>query len=69
MNQPIKPLAKPEEVGEVMGLTVAELAQMRYTGRGPKYVKVTGRQVRYRWEDVQQWLDERTRRRTDGLAG
>ena len=32
------------------------LEQWRSQGKGPKYIKV-GRHVRYRWSDVQAWLD------------
>jgi predicted DNA-binding transcriptional regulator AlpA len=32
-------------------------------------VKVTGRQVRYRWSDIEKWVESRTRTRTDGPRG
>lgn len=35
------------------------LEQWRSQGKGPKYLKV-GRHVRYRWSDVNAWLDERS---------
>lgn len=55
-------LLSPEEVSDWTGVTVAALSQLRYTGRGPKFLKPTAKTVRYREHDVQSWLDasERT---------
>jgi len=58
-------LATVDEFCEFAGLTRGQAAQMRYTGSGPEFVKITGRQVRYRWSDVERWLETRTRSRTD----
>jgi len=60
-----RPLATPTEFCEYAGVTKGHAAQMRYAGTGPKFVKITGRQVRYRWSDIEEWLDSRTRNRTD----
>jgi predicted DNA-binding transcriptional regulator AlpA len=57
MDMPQKEaLASPAEVGEYLGLPVATLAQWRYLGKGPQPIKV-GRHIRYRWADVEAWLD------------
>jgi predicted DNA-binding transcriptional regulator AlpA len=56
----------PPELAKSLGLTEGHLAQLRYTGKGPKFVKLTGRQVRYRPTDVAEWLEAQTRTRTDG---
>lgn len=53
------------QVGELLGLSTGALAQMRFKGTGPLYVKLGGRSVRYRQDDVEQWIEERIRRRTD----
>lgn len=37
---------------------------MRYLGRGPKYIRVTGKQLRYRWSDVLEWVEAQARTRT-----
>lgn len=58
-------LATPAEVAESLHTTTDTLAQMRYLGTGPKFIKC-GRKVLYRWSDVQEWLDINTRVRTDG---
>lgn len=46
----------------VPGITKAGLAQLRFTGKGPKFLKPTPRKVVYRERDVIDWLEgsERT---------
>jgi predicted DNA-binding transcriptional regulator AlpA len=58
-----------DEFCEYAGLTRGQAAQMRYMGSGPEFVKITGRQVRYRWSDIEKWVESRTRSRTDGPPG
>jgi predicted DNA-binding transcriptional regulator AlpA len=58
-------LATAGQVAEYLHTNVNSLAQMRYRGNGPKFIKV-GRLVRYRWADVLDWLAQNTMRRTDG---
>jgi hypothetical protein len=62
-NQP-PPLATPAEIAEYLRTTTAALAQDRYKGTGPKFIK-RGRRVLYRWSDVLEWLDRNTIQRTD----
>ncbi|WP_240777258.1 helix-turn-helix transcriptional regulator [Nonomuraea basaltis] len=50
-------LGKPLEVADYLGIPEATLKQWRWLGKGPKFVPV-GRHVRYRWSDVETWLDE-----------
>lgn len=57
-------LHKAAPVAERFGITVAALAQMRYMGKGPRFIKLSGKQVRYRESDIQTWLDQQTRDRT-----
>ena len=49
-------LHRPEEVAEALGVPVATLYQWRYKGIGPTAVKV-GRHLRYRDEDVTQFIE------------
>jgi hypothetical protein len=49
-------LATPAEVAEYLHTTPASLAQDRYRGVGPKFIK-RGRRVLYRWSDVVERLD------------
>lgn len=48
----------PEQVAEMLGLPTGTLANRRYQGRGPAFVKI-GRHVRYRRSDVAGWVEER----------
>ena len=65
MAEPARPLATDKDFANFAGLTIGQIAQLRYLGRGPKFIRVTGRQIRYRWEDIEAWLDTRTCMRSD----
>ena len=41
----------------IPGLTRGHLAQLRYTGKGPKFYKPTPRTVLYRKNDILAWLE------------
>lgn len=49
------PLATPGEVASYLQKPEKTLAEWRYRGIGPRYLSV-GRDVRYRWPDVEEWL-------------
>jgi hypothetical protein len=57
-------LGTPADVAKYLHTTVESLAQKRYLGTGPKFIKA-GHKVLYRWSDVLEWLDQNTRQRTD----
>lgn len=59
--------AAATQVAAVLGTTEAGLAQMRYRGTGPRFIK-RGRRVLYRWSDVRAFLDENTVTRTDDVG-
>ncbi len=63
-NTDIRQLATAAEFSDLIGITTQHAAQMRHAGTGPAFIKITGRQVRYRWEDIEAWLESRTRTRT-----
>ncbi|WP_440711159.1 helix-turn-helix transcriptional regulator [Herbiconiux sp. YIM B11900] len=48
---------KPEEVSKMARVSVAHLAQLRFRGTGPKFLKPTPRTVLYREADVRAWLE------------
>lgn len=54
------PLATPREVADYIGSTPQKLAQDRYNGRGIPFVKNGARTIRYRWSDVDAWIDANT---------
>ena len=53
------PLASPQEVAAYLGVPVKTLYQWKYRGIGPSVHKV-GRHLRYRWREVDAWLDAQT---------
>lgn len=55
---------KPATVAEWLDTTTGALAQMRYMGQGPKFVKIGGRSVRYMETDVLAWIEAQTRQQT-----
>lgn len=57
-------IALPRQVAELLDTTPDGLAQMRYRGTGPKFIK-RGRRVLYRWSDVRNYLNANTIQRTD----
>ncbi|UKA59199.1 helix-turn-helix transcriptional regulator [Arthrobacter sp. FW306-2-2C-D06B] len=57
-------LLKAQALADWLGVTPGALAQMRYLGKGPKFIKLGGRSVRYRVSDVNEWLDAQTRQQT-----
>jgi hypothetical protein len=64
VSNQLPPLATPAEVAGYVRTTTAALAQDRYKGNGPKYIK-RGSRVLYRWSDMLEWLDPNTFHRTD----
>lgn len=61
----------PEEVAEITGMKVAALAQLRFTGKGPRFYKPTPRRVLYKRSEVLAWIEGTAHLRTDqpALAG
>jgi len=53
----------PKETAVRLGVEPSTLANWRWSGRGPRHVKVGGR-VRYRLVDIAEYLDRQTRTST-----
>lgn len=51
-----RPLATPDEVATFLRKPRKTLYNWHSLGKGPKALKV-GRDLRYRWGDVEEWLD------------
>ena len=51
-------LLTAEEAAEFLDIRVGTLAQWRSQGRGPRYIKIEGRLVRYRLADLEAYLEE-----------
>jgi excisionase family DNA binding protein len=59
MASPHKPLLTPDEAAEWLSVSAETLAQWRSQRRGPPYVKLEGRLVRYRIVELEAYLEER----------
>jgi hypothetical protein len=64
VSNQLPPLATPAEVAEYLHTTTASLAQDRYQGTGPKFIK-RGSRVLYRWSDILERLEHNTFQFTD----
>lgn len=64
MSMTESPLATAEEAAEFLRATTQRLAQDRYLGTGPRFIK-HGRRVLYRWDDLRAYVDANTFQRTD----
>lgn len=50
------PLLTPDDVSRHLGVPTGTLANWRYQGQGPAFVRV-GRHVRYRARDIDEWIN------------
>lgn len=58
---PFTPIWTPKEAAVYLRTTTGALAQLRYTGGGPRFVKAGPKRVLYRQHDIDEWLDAQTR--------
>lgn len=59
----------PDQVCELIpGMTRNHLAQLRFTGKGPKFLKPSPRLVVYRESDVIAWLEASERTSTAAVS-
>ena len=56
LESPPAQLLTPEDVSNLLGVPIGTLANWRYLGRGPLFVRL-GRHVRYRSEDLDTWIE------------
>jgi excisionase family DNA binding protein len=52
-------LATPVELSAYLEIPEATIRIWRHRGVGPRWVRV-GRHIRYRWTDVEEWLDRQS---------
>ncbi len=57
-------LMTASEASDLLAMTKGALAQLRYLGTGPRFVKLGKRSVRYRPEDLEAWISQCTRSNT-----
>ena len=58
------PLLTENEAAAHLKLTPRALQAWRYQGRGPQFVKISARAIRYRLEDLHSWIEDRLRAST-----
>jgi predicted DNA-binding transcriptional regulator AlpA len=61
-------LIDEREAAGFLCYSVRALQNWRVRGGGPRFVKVSGRSVRYRRRDILAWIEERTRSNTSEAA-
>jgi predicted DNA-binding transcriptional regulator AlpA len=54
-------LLKEEEVAKFLGLSQRTLQSWRYAGTGPKFIEISSRAVRYRAQDLYDWVQAHQR--------
>lgn len=62
-------LLTPDQAGKILGMSTHSLAQMRYLGNGPVYIKISAKTIRYRRSDLESWIDAHSQRSTRAAAG
>ncbi len=58
-------IASSREAAHFLRISEGALAQHRYRGTGPKFIKLGRRRVIYRWSDIYAYIDANTMTRTD----
>ncbi len=61
-------LLTPAQAGAMLAMSKGALAQLRYLGTGPKFVKLSGRSVRYRQRDLDEWISANVQTCTGRLS-
>lgn len=57
-------LLRESEAAKVLGVSSRTLSNWRCRGGGPDYVKMGSKAVRYRLDDLNEFVDERTQNNT-----
>jgi excisionase family DNA binding protein len=57
-------LLRQEEAARILNVTSRALEAWRHRGGGPRYIRISGRCIRYRQADLHAWLAERERSST-----
>lgn len=57
-------LLDTKQAAEVLGMKPSALENWRWTGKGPRFVKLSARAIRYRREDLEEFIADRLRTST-----
>ena len=61
-------LYTPADVSKLINVPIGTLAYWRHAGHGPRFLRLGGRVIRYRKQDVAEWLSESVQETTGGAA-
>ena len=65
LDQETSPVLLTEkEAGRLLGFSIRTLQKWRVEGRGPIFVRVSPRSIRYRRDDLESWITESLRTST-----
>ena len=59
-----KSLLNERQAAEVLGISVRTAQDFRLRGSGPPFIRLTPKLIRYRYDELIAWLDERVHRST-----
>ncbi|GHF32207.1 hypothetical protein GCM10017044_28910 [Kordiimonas sediminis] len=63
------PLLNERQAAAYLNQSVRTLQGWRLRGGGPRFVKISGRSVRYRIEDINAWIEGRIVANTSEIVG
>ena len=61
-------LLNQKEAASYLNMSSRFLEARRHRGGGPPFVRVSARAIRYRQEDLEEWISERVRTSTSDAA-
>jgi len=64
----VKDVLTPQALAERWGTTAGSLAQQRYRGTGPVFIRISPKSIRYRLADVLAYEESQRYSRTDTKA-
>ena len=67
-TQPVTTLLKEFEAAQFLNVSPRALRNWRTRGGGPKFIRVSARCIRYRPNDLEEWVEKRSRRSTSDLG-
>lgn len=57
-------LINEQTAADILGVTRQCMSQWRYTGKGPRYVQVSKKCIRYRMKELNEYIESRVMRST-----
>ena len=50
-------LLTERETAALIGVSIKTLQARRYLGQEPAFIRLSGKAVRYRWSDIEAWIN------------